>query len=393
MNQGEIISIIGKYAQGITLSPEEAQLLASWLHEVAPADFHATLDQCENVPEEFRAYPAMPEAAKAALEARLDQLDLAEEPAPRPGFFVLYGKKIAVAATLALMVIAGSVVYKQYRKARPEISATQRLDPAPGGNRAVLTLADGSTIVLDSAHDGVLSQQGGTKVIKLASGKLAYNTDGTSGPVQYNTITTPNGGQYHIELPDGSHVWLNAASSLRFPASMNGTSRMVELTGEAYFDVAASAGKPFSVKMRGGTVDVLGTQFNVNAYAEEAAVKTTLLKGAVRINGMNGALQLSPGQQGQLIPGANPLLAQHADIEQAVAWKNGYFQFDGNSLPELMRQIARWYDLSVVYVGQVPDHEFTGKISRAVYLSEVLKALELSDVHCKLNGKQLIVMQ
>ncbi|PSL46698.1 FecR family protein [Chitinophaga niastensis] len=395
MNQAAIISIIEKYAQGILLSQEEEVLLTSWMQQVKPSAFQALLDQCENIPDTFRAYPQMPDTFKATLEARIDQQEQQEKVDSHTGIFYLYGKKIAVAATIALMVIAGSFVYKHYRAGGKEVVAQQQpqnTDPAPGGNRAVLTLADGSTIVLDSAKNGVLSQQGNTQVIKLSNGQLAYNASKSNGEAPFNTITTPNGGQYHIELPDGTGVWLNAASSLRFPASFSGATRTVELIGEGYFEVAKNAAMPFIVQSKEATVEVLGTHFNMNAYEEEGVIKTTLLEGAVKFHDKTAVLRLIPGQQGQLFRNGTMQLIKDADVDQAVAWKNGYFQFDGIDLAALIRQIARWYNLEVVYEDKVPEREFTGKISRTVYLSEVIKALELSDVHCRLNGNRLIVM-
>jgi ferric-dicitrate binding protein FerR (iron transport regulator) len=250
----------------------------------------------------------------------------------------------------------------------------------PGGNKALLILANGSTVTLDSAKDGVLATQGDTKVEKLAGGKLAYATegrtgDGTAPAVLYNTVRTPNGGQYQVTLPDGSRVWLNAATSLRFPTTFAGADRTVELNGEAYFEVAPLKDHPFQVKVGHMTVNVLGTHFNVMAYGDEESIRTTLLSGAVRIEGGNSPKRLEPGQEARLNPLTMNMVVAEADTDQAVAWKNGLFQFDGAGLKEVMRQVARWYDVDIQYEGTVERH-FSGYIARSAPLTEVLHMLE-----------------
>jgi len=267
-------------------------------------------------------------------------------------------------------------------------------DRAPGGNKAILTLADGSNIVLDSAHNGALTQQGNSKVIKLNSGQLAYQS-GAGGPVptgvQYNTIATPRGGQYQVVLPDGTKVWLNAASSLKFPAAFTGKQRRVELTGEAYFEVAKNPSLPFIVHSAGSDVEVLGTSFNVNAYDDEETIRTTLLEGSINVSGGAGHTLLKPGQQAQLDRKGNLHLVSDANTEEAIAWKNGYFQFDEAGIRVVMRQLSRWYDVEVSYEGPVTERQFGGEMPRGVNLSEVLHILEESNVHFRIEGKKLIV--
>jgi ferric-dicitrate binding protein FerR (iron transport regulator) len=288
-------------------------------------------------------------------------------------------------------------------------------DVAPGGNKAVLTLANGSTIVLDSAQDGTLAQQGTTKIIKLDGGALAYHaatdsrgetteqTKGQTGPTEqtgYNTIATPRGGQYRIILPDGSKVWLNAASSLRFPAAFTGSERTVELTGEAYFEIAKNAGKPFHVKVpSGGTaggsmdVEVLGTSFNVMAYTNEEKIHTTLLEGKVKVKQGAMAENLTPGRQAIVDQNTQAMEVSDANIEQAVAWKDGLFRFKETDIRELMRQVERWYDVDVVYRTDRGDQDFTGVVSRNKNVSTLLQMLELTGtVHFKIEGKRIIVL-
>jgi transmembrane sensor len=307
----------------------------------------------------------------------------------------------------------------------PVVNSRPKNDIAPGGNKAVLTLANGSTIVLDSAQDGTLAQQGTTKIIKLNGGALAYHaatdsrgqtteqTTGQTGSTEqagYNTIATPRGGQYRIILPDGSKVWLNAASSLRFPAAFTGSERTVELTGEAYFEIMKNAEKPFHVKVpSGGTggdgrdgeggggeymdVEVLGTSFNVMAYTNEEKSHTTLLEGKVKVKQGALAENLSPGRQAIVDQTTHAMVVADGNIDQAVAWKDGLFRFKETDIRELMRQVERWYDVDVVYRTTRSDQDFTGVVSRNKNVSTLLQMLELTGtVHFKIEGKRIIVL-
>jgi ferric-dicitrate binding protein FerR (iron transport regulator) len=291
----------------------------------------------------------------------------------------------------------------------PVASSHYRTDIAPGGNKAMLTLANGSTIVLDSAQDGTLAQQGTTKIIKLDGGALAYRaatdskgqaTDQAIGQTGYNTIATPRGGQYRIILPDGSKVWLNAASSLRFPAAFTGGERTVELKGEAYFEIAKNAEKPFHVRVpAGGTggedmdVEVLGTSFNVMAYANEEKIHTTLLEGKVKVKQGVLAENLSPGRQATVDQTTHAMEVTEGNIDQAVAWKDGLFRFKETDIRELMRQVERWYDVEVVYRTTRGDQDFTGVVSRDKNVSTLLQMLELTGtVHFRIEGKKIIVL-
>src|SRR6185437_5566412 len=256
--------------------------------------------------------------------------------------------------------------------------------PMPGGNKAVLILDNGSTVTLDSTKNGLVAMQGSSNVMKVAGGQLAYARGGadTAGgaagkttAMLYNTIRTPRGGQYEVTLPDGSHVWLNAATSLRFPTAFAGADRTVELSGEAYFEVARARDQPFKVKVGGMTVDVLGTHFDVMAYDDEESFRTTLLSGAVRISGGDGSKVLRPGEEATLGKDGRGMTVAEADTDQAVAWKNGLFQFESAGLPAVMRQVARWYDVDVHYEGTIERH-FSGFIARSAPLADVLHQLE-----------------
>ncbi len=262
----------------------------------------------------------------------------------------------------------------------------------PGTEKAVLTLADGSSITLDDAANGTLASQGATKVIKL-NGKLSYAAAGDGKPLGYNTISTPKGGQYQVELPDGSHVWLNAASSLRFPTAFSGKERRVEISGEAYFEIAQQPAKPFFVKVKDAEVQVLGTHFNVMAYNEEEVVKTTLLEGAVRFVSGNSQHLLAPGQQSQLEKNGQVKISSGVDLSDVIAWKNGVFHFESEDITTVMRQLSRWYDIEIVYENNDVNDRFNADIPRNTTLTDVLRVLELTGkVKFRTEGRKVIVM-
>lgn len=272
-------------------------------------------------------------------------------------------------------------------------------DIQPGSNKAVLTLADGSTIALDGAKNGLLTQQGNTKIVKK-EGKLDYNFSKTgASKVMYNTISTPRGGQYQVELPDGSKVWLNAASSLRFPTAFTGNERRVEITGEVYFEVAKDPAKPFKVfitsasgKSEGAEIQVLGTHFDVMAYRDESMLETTLLEGSVKFIKDNDASMLKPGQQLQMTPKGQFKIVSGIDLEKVVAWKNGFFDFEGLNFEAIARKLSRWYNVEVVY-NKKNDDLFYAQIPRNTKLSDVLKALELTGkIKFEIEGSKIIVL-
>ncbi|WP_438940080.1 FecR family protein, partial [Chitinophaga hostae] len=243
-----------------------------------------------------------------------------------------------------------------------------------------------------------LARQGNVNILKLDSGRLAYSAAAskTVDAPTFNILTTPRGGQFRVILPDGSRVWLNAASSIRFPTTFIGKERRVELSGEAYFEVEEDNNMPFIVGLNGeGQVLVLGTHFNINAYNDEGLQKTTLLEGAVLVTAGGHRQMLRPGEQAQVQP-ANAsagITVRQTDVEEVLAWKNGYFQFNQADLRAVMRQLARWYDVEISYEGSVPESKFWGDISREANITDVLKVLEKSGVHFRLEGKKIIVTQ
>jgi len=314
--------------------------------------------------------------------------------------------RVSVAAALILAIAAGALILAFPKNAaQPRIAGRRSLpaapaDVLPGSDKALLTLGDGSTIVLDSANTGSLARQGNTQVLKLADGQLKYKSGSGDDPVAvaYNTLATPRGGQYRLVLPDGSQVWLNAASRIRYPTAFTGHDRRVTVSGEAYFEIAANASMPFRVLVDRGAgekdpmeIEVLGTQFNMNAYADEAATRTTLLEGSVKlIKGASSGI-MKPGQQAQLGEDGAIRWVPGADLEKAVAWKNGVFEFGDEDLQTVMRQIARWYDVEVVYEGKIPEDRFTGRVSRKTSLSGVLKILQLSGIRFTIENKKIMV--
>jgi ferric-dicitrate binding protein FerR (iron transport regulator) len=274
-------------------------------------------------------------------------------------------------------------------------------DIAPGNNKAILTLANGSHIVLDSVRSGALALQGRTLVIKLSNGQLAYKQEAganeQSVPVNYNMVTVPKGGQYQLVLPDGTKVWLNAASTLRFPTAFTGADRTVELTGEAYFEVRANKRQPFRVSLDKTNIDVLGTHFNVMAYKDEGVVQTTLLEGAVRVSSAGPAagkdgITLAPGEQAELKGDGHLRVRKDVDLAETMAWKDGLFYFHDTDIRTIMRQLARWYDVDVIYQpAQVKTH-FYAKIPLNTNISTVLQALTLTGgTHFQVEGKQVTV--
>jgi transmembrane sensor len=303
----------------------------------------------------------------------------------------LAAKLLAVAAVIIL--IASTVFFLLNKNDKEPFDTASTLDYQndilPGREGAILTLSDGQVLLIDTSQNGIIAQEGSLHVIKN-NGQIQYSGQ-TSPEVLYNTMTTPNGRQYNLVLADGSKVWLNAASSINFPTSFPGDERKVTVSGEAYFEIAHNPSKPFLVSVNGVEIKVLGTHFNVNAYSDEETIKTTLVEGSISIQNNSDRKILSPGQQAE-IKNAEININKNASIEEAVAWKNGAFYFKSADIENLMRQVARWYDVEVVYSAEKPKDRFTGTISRNVNLSEFLKMLEYSEVNFRIQGRKIIVM-
>lgn len=314
------------------------------------------------------------------------------------------GVFIKVAAAVLLMLSISLYFYSVRTIDAPVFAeVSKENDVMPGSNKALLTLANGSKISLDDAKVGELGKQGGVVIRKSKDGELVYdlaNNEQVSS-VGVNIMETPRGGTYQVLLPDGTKVWLNAASRLTFPTAFNGKDRKVELVGEAYFEVAKNRQKPFLVSSAGQVVEVLGTHFNVSAYAEELTTKTTLLEGSVRVSkiDLSASQLLKPGQQSMFKSGAD-ILVSAVNGSDAIAWKNGYLAFANENIVSVMKKVSRWYDVEVEYSGNITKEGFKGSVSRYENISEVLSALEATGlVHFKLSrgdaagkGRRVIVM-
>jgi transmembrane sensor len=313
--------------------------------------------------------------------------------------------KYVVAASVTLLVISGAYLLLRPR-AKQDITVTNTTtqthshDVAPNTKAPTLTLADGTVVLLDSTQQGTLAVQGNTNVIKNANGQIVYTPAANAGGAMlYNTMTVPKGGNVvSLALADGSKVWLNAASSIRYPAAFSGTERKVEITGEAYFEVTHNASMPFKVSDGNVDVEVLGTHFNVNAFPEEKDIKVTLLEGSVKVVNRQSAIGnkssviLTPGKQAVATADSRVTIAD-ADIEQVMAWKNGLFMFNNTGIENIMQQIERWYDVTVYYEGDIKRWTFNGQISRYSNVSKVLEMMEATGtIHFRVEDRKIYVM-
>ena len=306
-------------------------------------------------------------------------------------FSLLNWKKIAIAASVILVIGLGSYFAFQKDNTMSVVAVSKEIhDKKPGKTGAILTLSNGSKIVLDSVGNGLLANQNNTTVSKK-NGGVVY-TSATNAEVVYNTMTTPRARQYNLELSDGTKVWLNASSSITFPTSFAENERKVKITGEVYFEVAKDKTKPFRVLVNDMQINVLGTHFNVNAYHDEETVNTTLLEGSVLITEQSKKILLKPGQQARKQKSGVISVNNNVNMDVVMGWKNGLFYFENASLEKVLRQLSRWYDVDVVFEKRVPSRAFEGEIQRDLKLSQVLKILEKNKVHFKIEGKTLRVM-
>jgi transmembrane sensor len=405
MDKQSFFSILDKYQDGTASSAEKALIEA----------YYQRLEKAGTTELSAEEATALKEAMYQQIAANIQLSDTRVIPIKRKNY------NLAAAAVLLTLIGAGSYFWL-FNKPTGEPPTTSKAqvkpkDLPPGRDAAVLTLADGKTIILDSAS-GTISQQGSATVINV-KGQVSYDNSSPSIPpkaggeaaVVYNTVTTARGNQYQLILADGSKVWLNSASSLRFPTSFTGNSRDVELDGEGYFEIAKDASKPFHVKTRTQDLEVLGTHFNVNAYSDEDATKTTLLEGKVKVSqsaivnpeSANGkrqsakdnefAVVLKPGEQA-VLANNSPFTIDHSpDLDQVMAWKNGWFEFDNTDIKTIMRQISRWYDVDIKYETKINNETYGGRISRSLNLSNILKMLETYGVHYRLEGKTLSIIR
>lgn len=395
MHENTIQELFHRYLQG-TATPEEEQLLKNLLRENRDDEQLSALlkEEWEQLTE------ADPRFANYDVASSWRQI--VEPQGRKPARIRTLRRWGWAAAAAVLLALAGSAyLFRQSPTLPPPVITAHKNDVPPGSSKATLVLGDGSVVSLDSAGNRLISQ--GHTAIRQTGGQLQYEGDGNAAEVTYNTLTTPNGGQFKVTLPDGTQVWLNAASSIRYPTVFTGEKRVVEITGEVYMEVARrlqkggrSAG-PFVVKVHTASgnsseIEVLGTHFNINAYNDEPAVKTTLLEGSVKVTSGSGRTSvLKPGQQSQINSGGAIHIVEQVNTGAVIAWKQGYFSFAQTDLRTVMRQIGRWYDVEILYEGNVPQKKFGGAIPRDNNASEVLKILELSGVHFRIEGRKIIV--
>ena len=390
-----IIKLVEKYISG-TATAAEISSLNSWYRSFN--DTEITILSAQNL-------------SKEILQNRIkNKIDYSIHSIEQKPHSLIYSLRKYAAALFIFVGIFLGVYYFSSSDSKKEnattiIASNKKIEEkiVPGGNKALLTLADGSTIILDSAQNGNLSQQGNIQIKKLQNGLLVYTLNGKTITENdedfYNTISTPNGGEYQITLSDGTKVWLNAASSIRFPVLFNNKERKVFITGEAYFEVAQKNSAtnekiPFLVAVNNSSfVKVLGTHFNINAYQDEPFVKTSLVEGSVKVYEADetNAKLLIAGQQSSLGPGGKITVINNADMEEVLAWKNGRFQFKSADIETMLRQIARWYDVEVVYNGHSSLH-FTGQLNRTENVFKIFEKLQLTgEVHFTVEGRKIIV--
>ena len=400
MNQEKVIAFLEKFVSKTLSAGEEAEL-QEWIRSADRKSIEAVMEEYEATVMNAVTGEADPLLfrqikEKIAEKDKEESEHFGETKVRR--LFPWY--RVAAAIAILVLLSVGGYFYfnntKTIQLAQVDIAKRFKNDIAPGGNKAILTLSNGKQIILDSAANGTLTQQGSIKVIKLDSGQLAYRQSGSSplgeAGMGFNTITTPKGGQYQLILSDGSKVWLNAASSLKYPTSFTGKERNVELTGEGYFEIAHNAKMPFHVEVNEMQVEVLGTHFNINAYSDEVSIKTTLLEGSVKISKEDKSVIIKPGQQVQLsVDGL--VIKDNINVDKVIAWKNNLFRFESEDIETIMRQLSRWYDVNIDYEVKTNKH-FTGIISRNVNASEVLKMLEMTgEMHFRIEGKKVTVVK
>ncbi|MFC0515306.1 FecR family protein [Mucilaginibacter angelicae] len=380
-NKQYFIQILTKYRLGET-TPEEIKFLEAYYNLFELNDGLIT-DENE------ADYLYLKDAIKAAVDERIAQYEKKPVTMPSRSGWIRY----AVAASILLFISVGAYFFIRSNHKTDNFTANTYKNIKPGGNKATLTLANGSTISLDDATKGQIAKQAGVKITKTADGQIVYQADAAGqGQAVQNTVTTPKGGQYKIILPDGTNVWLNAASSITYPTVFKGTERVVTLNGEGYFEVTKNKAMPFRVKSALQTIEVLGTHFNINAYADEALVKTTLLEGSVKVMSATNSIIIVPGEQAVINRTGNGAIGkQQANPDKEVAWKNGVFSFADEDIREVMRQVSRWYDIDVVYEGDIPRDKFFGEISRSSNLADVFRILELNNMKFTVEGKTVKV--
>jgi len=380
-DQGYYIGLLSAYIDD-RLAPAQVEELFAFI-QLEPMTYRTLLDEPSIKRQLTDKHFLIPEATSHRM---LERLLKATAPPVRKLRPIWYAAAATIAAVISLFLLTRS-----HRQQPVESPAIAKIIIPPGTNKATLTLAEGKTILLDRTTNGQLAIQGSTTITKNTEGLISYNVNGTAAALQ-NTLTTPRGGQYQLILPDGTKVWVNAASSITYPTAFQSKERRVSIKGEAFFEIAQNKSQPFIVEVQQGPqIQVLGTQFNINAYTDEPSIRTTLISGAVKVQYNSSSLVLKPAQQAKAEDHRLTLNPQ-PNIDETLAWKNGSFLFHRAPLDIVMRQLARWYDIEVIYTNEVPKILFEGEMKRDLNLSEVLDILRKMEVHCKMDGRRLIVL-
>ena len=391
MFQNEVLKKLMEQFVSGEISPQGKAMLLSMLDNPLYSDqLNAILQENYDTVEIPEVTSEVTEEFITALREKMDASSNVED-LPSSILTQLNWRKIAVAASVFLMIGLGTLIFFQKSNLAPTVVASKEInDKKPGKTGAILTLSNGSVIVLDDVRNGLLANQQNTAIIKKNDG-IVYTADSNAQTV-YNTMTTPRARQYNLQLSDGTKVWLNASSSITFPTSFSGKERKVSITGEVYFEVAKDKSRPFMVSVNDMQVNVLGTHFNVNAYEDEKSVNTTLFEGSVLIRKKNVSVLLKPGQQAEKQKSGTIVINNNVNLDQIIGWKNGTFFFENASLEMVLRQLSRWYDIDIVFEKGIKPRIFEGEIQRNLQLSQVLKILENSGIHLKIEGKTLRVM-
>ncbi|OQP57125.1 hypothetical protein A3860_11215 [Niastella vici] len=397
-NNEPILGVLYKIHQQQPLTPEEEALLNNWLRETADAAgileqlkedkelvayLKGRLDQ-ENEQRALERFRSM--AFSHTGNAEVEAATPAIQKHPRSRYLVW-----GWAAAILVIAVASVALWKMgkpvHKTDAPVLTNNQQQDALPGSDRAILTLASGEKVLLDSSHRNIIQQ----KDFNVTNRDNQLDYTGSSSVVEEHTLSTPRGGQYKLLLPDGTTVWLNAASSITYPTAFTGDSRKVKITGELYFEVAKDSKRPFHVMANGMEVQVLGTHFNINAYDDEKDIKTTLLEGSVKVTRDAASVILRPGEQTSVSHKSKPSQPISVQTEEVMAWKNGTFFFNRTPFSEVMRQLSRWYDVDVIYEKEIPTINFGGEMKRDLNLSQVLEGFDKMGVQFRIEGKKLII--
>ncbi|BAV10038.1 FecR family protein [Filimonas lacunae] len=389
MDRTRIEYLLGRLSAG-KLNEEEMEELNQLVSGKQRADFEAHVAEMMAAEDRGAAL-----TDNVLYDTVFEKIMQADKPARvvKASFFRRNQRWLSAAAVF-LFLVGGTYLFFGHNGVKsPTASVTlKKPEKEPGRNTAILTLADNSTVDLGSNGDRVIGNQGGAQVL-MKDGKLAYKQNAAGAAVAYNSITTPRGGEFFITLSDGTRLWMNASSVIRFPTAFTGATRVVELEGEAYFEVAEDKAHPFEVKMGDRSVQVLGTAFNVMAYSDEASMITTLVEGAVKVSSADRSSKiLNPGQHAVIHHQAPGIEVETADVEEETAWKNGRTYFNGADVAQIMRQVSRWYNVDVRYEGEVRQLKFTCTVSRKDKLSKLLQLLEMTGtVHFSMEGNVIVV--